>query len=290
MTIYDPKYFLIPRRPLYEGVDWNPDRNGLCVVFWVALFTRAWIEIHIRAVKAFYNFVALFTRAWIEIPKEIKAVRNKLVALFTRAWIEISALSLFITYLSGRPLYEGVDWNYKQNREQTFAKVALFTRAWIEIIPLPRSISEKGSPSLRGRGLKYTPSAGADRQVQVALFTRAWIEIDLLFVDRFGNPVALFTRAWIEILRVILYLRYYFSRPLYEGVDWNFTFWNNESTSDVALFTRAWIEIKLKQAQLLLKWSRPLYEGVDWNVGYIDLLAPVSCRPLYEGVDWNKGI
>ena len=67
--------------------------------------------------------------------------------------------------------------------------------------------------------MKYTPSAGADRQVQVALFTRAWIEIDLLFVDRFGNPVALFTRAWIEILRVILYLRYYFSRPLYEGVD-----------------------------------------------------------------------
>ena len=34
-------------------------------------------------------FVALFTRAWIEILKKEKETRTRSVALFTRAWIEI---------------------------------------------------------------------------------------------------------------------------------------------------------------------------------------------------------
>ena len=33
----------------------------------VALFTRAWIEIHIKPHKQLNECVALFTRAWIEI-------------------------------------------------------------------------------------------------------------------------------------------------------------------------------------------------------------------------------
>ena len=36
------------------------------------------------------GFVALFTRAWIEIDADNNAVYDKIVALFTRAWIEIS--------------------------------------------------------------------------------------------------------------------------------------------------------------------------------------------------------
>ena len=35
------------------------------------------------------TFVALFTRAWIEIHLRRIAPRNFVVALFTRAWIEI---------------------------------------------------------------------------------------------------------------------------------------------------------------------------------------------------------
>ena len=38
-------------------------------------------------------YVALFTRAWIEIPVEICRAYCGYVALFTRAWIEIVSLS-----------------------------------------------------------------------------------------------------------------------------------------------------------------------------------------------------
>ena len=35
------------------------------------------------------RYVALFTRAWIEIAFQVLRVDGRLVALFTRAWIEI---------------------------------------------------------------------------------------------------------------------------------------------------------------------------------------------------------
>ena len=35
----------------------------------VALFTRAWIEMHVDIFRLVYDFVALFTRAWIEIDR-----------------------------------------------------------------------------------------------------------------------------------------------------------------------------------------------------------------------------
>ena len=54
-----------------------------------------------------------------------------------------------------------------------------------------------GSPSLRGRGLKYLPH----------------------YLFCFLRPVALFTRAWIEINRSDSLAELAERRPLYEGVD-----------------------------------------------------------------------
>ena len=53
----------------------------------VALFTRAWIEIHMMSWYTFVDIVALFTRAWIEM-----------------------CLCLWCSFCQkGRPLHEGVD-------------------------------------------------------------------------------------------------------------------------------------------------------------------------------------
>ena len=62
----------------------------LDVSTFVALFTRAWIEIVDRTspVEVMMK-VALFTRAWIEIRNLVKSTKVILVALFTRAWIEM---------------------------------------------------------------------------------------------------------------------------------------------------------------------------------------------------------
>ena len=61
---------------------------------YVALFTRAWIEINNN--RPIYGKlpVALFTRAWIEIRYNRFCFIINCVALFTRAWIEI----LFCVY------------------------------------------------------------------------------------------------------------------------------------------------------------------------------------------------
>ena len=55
------------------------------------------------------NYVALFTRAWIEIFGDIQKGINTIVALFTRAWIEIFIYCLTIPVDVSRPLHEGVD-------------------------------------------------------------------------------------------------------------------------------------------------------------------------------------
>ena len=54
-------------------------------------------------------WVALFTRAWIEIFCDCKADDFCDVALFTRAWIEIEIFEKLNSHLVGRPLHEGVD-------------------------------------------------------------------------------------------------------------------------------------------------------------------------------------
>ena len=61
--------------------------HRVCIVFVVALFTRAWIEIKYFVLRYIPYQVALFTRAWIEIDKSL-----------------IIIISIF-----SRPLYEGVD-------------------------------------------------------------------------------------------------------------------------------------------------------------------------------------
>ena len=58
-------------------------------LLFVALFTRAWIEILKKEKETRTRSVALFTRAWIEIHDIICVANEKSVALFTRAWIEI---------------------------------------------------------------------------------------------------------------------------------------------------------------------------------------------------------
>ena len=75
----------------------------------VALFTRAWIEIHTQISLPVIWVVALFTRAWIEIDCYSGQFLRGLVALFTRAWIEIKSQAVKKNRLPSRPLYEGVD-------------------------------------------------------------------------------------------------------------------------------------------------------------------------------------
>ena len=99
------------------------------------------------------------------------------VALFTRAWIEIE----------------------HQQEYEKLIKVALFTRAWIEIADGLAVRVVYGSPSSRGRGLKFCEISIYLVNITVALFTRAWIEIVLHPTHKYAYAVALFTRAWIEI-------------------------------------------------------------------------------------------
>ena len=75
----------------------------------VALFTRAWIEISGKYPFFVKNSVALFTRAWIEISVLFFHAVIIYVALFTRAWIEIYSDVLLFFQPFSRPLHEGVD-------------------------------------------------------------------------------------------------------------------------------------------------------------------------------------
>ena len=185
----------------------------------VALFTRAWIEIqnpfrdvtcnrspssrgrglkyYFRIIIKIYSSVALFTRAWIEIHKSRVGWLLYCVALFTRAWIEMDNLALL-----------SFGWF-----------VALFTRAWIEIRTGRRWRWLSRSPSLRGRGLKLRMRQGYDGSGIVALFTRAWIEMVTVTATCKPWRVALFTRAWIEIQHNVEKGIFKRCRHLYEGVD-----------------------------------------------------------------------
>ena len=55
------------------------------------------------------EYVALFTRAWIEITKLTKQMDLLNVALFTRAWIEMTIYDPKYFLIPRRPLHEGVD-------------------------------------------------------------------------------------------------------------------------------------------------------------------------------------
>ena len=74
---------------------------------YVALFTRAWIEIHIKPHKQLNECVALFTRAWIEIVILCLRYMLLIVALFTRAWIEIYLITVLIAIIRKSPSSRG---------------------------------------------------------------------------------------------------------------------------------------------------------------------------------------
>ena len=69
----------------------SPNPTDTLPAPYVALFTRAWIEISTGYTDfAAEGVVALFTRAWIEIINGVSSFIEKIVALFTRAWIEMA--------------------------------------------------------------------------------------------------------------------------------------------------------------------------------------------------------
>ena len=75
----------------------------------VALFARAWIEISDFLKCQSPCLVALFARAWIEMSLLARQRQSATVALFARAWIEMPYDKVYVAYLVGRPLCEGVD-------------------------------------------------------------------------------------------------------------------------------------------------------------------------------------
>ena len=84
--------------------------------------------------SAFY--VALFTRAWIEMATKSFMPLLQMVALFTRAWIEMDDMTfLKKDYKSPSSRGRGLKWEHVWQANIMFA-VALFTRAWIEIVRL----------------------------------------------------------------------------------------------------------------------------------------------------------
>ena len=79
------------RSPSSRGRGLKCVDGRLCLIrCYVALFTRAWIEIRCFLLAYRSASVALFTRAWIEILTIRYVASSITVALFTRAWIEIT--------------------------------------------------------------------------------------------------------------------------------------------------------------------------------------------------------
>ena len=210
--------------------------------------------------------VALFTRAWIEIvadeKESVKAGSRPLyegvdwnivyiITCLCENWspslrgrgLKSCAYCHLQFFPHRRPLYEGVDWNPHLTPCQCEQLVALFTRAWIEIKILSHEAFKTWSPSLRGRGLKSTSDTVPVWATASPSLRGRGLKYPLSCVHVWLCLVALFTRAWIEIDTPFFILLSMSSRPLYEGVDWNY----------------------FLLLSLFVSRRRPLYEGVDWN-------------------------
>ena len=195
---------------------------------------------------------------------------------------------LFIILYPGRPLHEGVDWNLMADFSFNQILVALFTRAWIEITCNYRSIYRK----------------------LVALFTRAWIEIKWQPLFALLIIVALFTRAWIEISFSEQTINTGDSRPLHEGVDWNFDGksnapWPRTSPSSRGRGLKYWFSFYtlilcrspssrgrgLKfpctpSSEICIASPSSRGRGLKWH--RFTIAEITASRPLHEGVDWNN--
>ena len=147
---------------------------------------------------------------------------NSKVALFTRAWIEIAVSYSDYSAESGRPLYEGVDWN----------TVLVCCMLNVCCRPLYEGVDWNDN-------VNPTAFIASGRPLYEGV---DWNKLSRKVIK--WPCVALFTRAWIEMTRKFPVPQAGSSRPLYEGVDWN-----RVGELDwrvvifVALFTRAWIEI-----------------------------------------------
>ena len=103
------------------------------MIFAVAPFTGAWIEIATTEITGYQPTVAPFTGAWIEIQPDQDIGGVKPVAPFTGAWIEIS----------------------QTRKRSRWLTVAPFTGAWIEIWNWWKIAWATMSLPSRERGLKF---------------------------------------------------------------------------------------------------------------------------------------
>ena len=121
------------------------------MIFAVAPFTGAWIEIRLGIYIPPYLVVAPFTGAWIEITTVRPRPRHFMVAPFTGAWIEIApgALVAAAAQASLPSRERGLKLRCSQAVRCTIA-VAPFTGAWIEIAPPTRPRRAVSGRSLHG--------------------------------------------------------------------------------------------------------------------------------------------
>ena len=85
--------------------------------------------------------------------------------------------------------------------------VALFTRAWIEMDGDNNYIGTDGSPSLRGRGLKWYSRRSEWRHTRSPSLRGRGLKSRIPPTILLRPSVALFTRAWIEMSRLALTTR-----------------------------------------------------------------------------------
>ena len=134
-------------------------------------------------------WVALFTRAWIEITSALCFYRPLQRRPFHEGvdWNCVGVGCVLVHIC--RPFHEGVDWNFVLGESHFIWVVALFTRAWIEIVyrwvykqwlyvalftrawiemkkRTERFCVRKSSPFSRGRGLKYRFATAGETAVE----------------------------------------------------------------------------------------------------------------------------
>ena len=120
----------------------------------------------------------------------------------------------------------------------------------------------KRSPSSRGRGLKYHCLKIKRHGITSPSSRGRGLKYGRICSVRGGRVVALFTRAWIEIHSPSTML----------------------SSSPVALFTRAWIEIVFTRHTKRQAWS-PSSRGRGLKSFTSVKVCFADGRPLHEGVD-----
>ena len=143
-------------RPLYEGVDWNSGGEPLFSGFVASPSLRGRGLKYLQHEYSYSSqYVALFTRAWIEMTFFLTIRFAMPVALFTRAWIEIKTTSWNSLFVARRPLYEGVDWNiFPAKPASVFKSRPLYEGVDWNFGTGKSQFMIVMSPSLRGRGLK----------------------------------------------------------------------------------------------------------------------------------------